>query len=53
VDVIPNPDAVLSQANQIVASADSVILDRCQRWFNLAAAVLARVPDADVMDLTV
>jgi len=53
VDVVPNPDAVLSQANQIVASADSVILDRCQRWFNLAAAVLARVPDADVMDLTV
>ncbi len=36
-----NPDRVLSKSEQIVATADRVILDRCVRWFNLARTVIA------------
>ena len=49
-----NPDAVLSAAPEIVATADSAILDRGPRWFNLARAVIERhVPTARVIDLDV
>jgi hypothetical protein len=37
VELVANPDAELIACREIVASADSVILDRCQAWFNLAA----------------
>jgi hypothetical protein len=41
-------DAVISRSDNVVASADSVILDRCQRWFNLAREVIdRRIPDAN------
>jgi hypothetical protein len=53
VDLIPSPDAILSKANEIIATADSVILDRCQRWFNLGREIVhAKVPDERVMDLS-
>lgn len=52
VELVMNPDRVLAEADQIVSSADHEILDRCQRWFNLARAVLARkVPQARVLEL--
>jgi hypothetical protein len=52
VEIVNNPDAVLSQAPEIIATADSVILDRCQHWFCLACEVVARrVSDAYVIDL--
>ncbi len=41
VELVPNPDAVLSDTDQVVVSADSVILDRCQSWFNLAREVVS------------
>lgn len=41
VELVPNPDAILSGASEIVATADSMILDRCPRWFNLARTVVA------------
>ena len=31
-----NPDQVLCAANQPIASSDSAILDRCDKWLNLA-----------------
>lgn len=44
VHVVPNPDVELSQARgAIIASADSVILDRCERWVSLAREVVARL----------
>ena len=47
-----NPDRVLSAAEQIVSSSDHAILDRCQRWFNLAREVIAQhVPQARIVDL--
>lgn len=52
VEMVTNPDKVLSAAEQIVSSSDHVILDRCQKWFNLARQVIAsQVPQARVMDL--
>jgi hypothetical protein len=51
--VVADPDAILARSAQIVASADGELLDRCERWFNLArACVQARVPHARVVDLS-
>jgi len=53
VELAQNPDAILSEADDIVATADSVILDRCDRWFNLAReAVTTSLPDTRVVDLS-
>ena len=51
VDLVHDPDPVLIAADAIVATADSVILDRCQRWFNLARHVVDRIPNANVIPL--
>jgi hypothetical protein len=52
VDIVIDPDAVLSKSDQIIATADSVILDRCKRWFALASEAVTRgVPDALILDL--
>jgi hypothetical protein len=51
-EVVPNPDAVLVQSGDLVVSADSLILDRCGEWVNLAHALVeAGVPDAFVVNL--
>jgi len=53
VQIVPNPDAILSQSMEIIATADSVILDRCQRWFNLAREILMKhLPNSRVIDLS-
>jgi hypothetical protein len=53
IELVTNPDRVLSTADQIVASADHAILDRCQRWFNLAREVITQqMPQAKVMHLS-
>ncbi|MBI4864126.1 MAG: DUF434 domain-containing protein [Candidatus Riflebacteria bacterium] len=50
--LVPDPDKVLSGTDEIVATADSAILDRCRFWFNLAREVVGRsVPAANVLDL--
>jgi sarcosine oxidase delta subunit len=44
---------VLVDVPDIVATADSAILDRCRRWFNLARHTVAHgVPSARVVDLS-
>lgn len=51
-EVVPDPDAVLSQPGELVVTADSVILDHCGEWVNLARAVVeAAVQGAFVVDL--
>jgi hypothetical protein len=46
-EVAVDVDAVLAQSSDVVASADAGILDRCERWCNLAAEVIRRrVPTA-------
>ena len=53
IDLVPDPDPVLSQTDQIVASADSQILNEAERWFNLVRfAIETRVPDAWVVVLS-
>ncbi len=52
VELVTNPDRVLSASEQIVSSSDHAILDRCQRWFNVAREVITcEVPQARVVDL--
>ena len=53
VDLVLNPDAVLAASSRVVVTADSAILDQCQRWVNLTRPVLARsVPSAKLVDLS-
>jgi len=53
VEVVMNPDPVLALAEEIIVTADSVILDQCRQWCNLARHVVTRaVPDANIIDLS-
>jgi hypothetical protein len=53
VDVVQNPDGLLATAPDIVITADSAILDVCQRWFHLMLPLLAsRRQDLRVIDLS-
>lgn len=46
-------DNAIVAAGAIVATADSAILDRCDRWVNLARQVIEeRIPDAWIVDLS-
>ena len=40
IELVPSPDRVLTSHGGVVASADSVILDRCGEWLNLTSHVL-------------
>lgn len=39
-ELVNDPDPILSQSGEVVVSADSVVLDRCRRWLNLARLVI-------------
>jgi hypothetical protein len=53
VELVPNPDPLLARSPDLVATADSAILDRCDRWVNLARlAIEQAVPPAFVVDLS-
>ncbi len=52
VELINQTDKTLAESPHVVATADSAILDRCDRWINLARLVIERsVPDAWILDL--
>jgi hypothetical protein len=52
VELVDDPDPILSHAHEIVATADSLILDRCQSWLNLARETIAAyLPEVDVVRL--
>jgi hypothetical protein len=42
VELVPNPDPLLVKALEVVASADSVVLDGCRRWINLAQSIVTQ-----------
>jgi hypothetical protein len=45
-EVVPNPDAILARADNVVSS-DSTVLDRCGSWLNLTRFIVDRhVPSA-------
>jgi len=47
-----NPDAELKETYLIVATSDSIVLDDCASWTNLAAEIIiASIPDAQLVVL--
>jgi hypothetical protein len=51
VELVNNPDTDLLTVAGIIATADSVVLDRCGPWFNLARETIReRVPAARLVD---
>jgi hypothetical protein len=53
VELTDRTDRVLALSPDVVASADSAILDRCRHWCNLARHVVeTAVPEAWVVDLS-
>jgi hypothetical protein len=53
VELAQNPDGILSAATDVIITADSVILDACERWFNLMPELLAsRWSELWVVDLS-
>lgn len=52
VELIPDPDGVLAATPDIIATADSAVLDRCGPWFNLAREVIDReIPAARIIPM--
>jgi len=47
-----SPDFELTKTELVVVSSDSVVLDGCKRWVNLAAEIITqKLPTATVIDL--
>jgi len=54
IQLLLSPDAELTKTNLVVASSDSVVLDACKRWVNLATEIINRkLASARVVDLSV
>ena len=48
-----NPDRVLWESAEVIATSDSVVLDRCRQWVNLARAIIGeRIPQTRLVDLS-
>jgi hypothetical protein len=53
VELLLNPDARLINTELAAASSDSVVLDGCKSWVNLARAIIEeKVPKARLVDLS-
>jgi len=53
IKLLLSPDAELIKTDNTVASSDSVVLDRCKSWVNLARAIIEKkLPEAHVVDLS-
>ena len=51
--LVPDPDKILRETDQLVATADSGILDECSRWVNLARIAIDReIPNAKILDFS-
>ncbi len=47
-----NPDKILSNLSDVVVSSDSVILDSCEHWCNLARTIIDQhIPEANLIIL--
>jgi len=52
IELLLSPDAELKKTDLIVASSDSVVLDGCNRWTNLAAEIITqKIPSATVINI--
>lgn len=53
VEMVRNPDPVLMEDANIIITADSVILDNCTRWFNMARRVIREhIPQVWMVELS-
>lgn len=53
IQLLINPDTELMKTDRIVASSDSVVLDNCKQWVNLAKEIIKqKTPDAWLIDLS-
>jgi hypothetical protein len=53
VELTFSPDHVLSHTDEIIATSDGIVLDRCQRWVNFARLIIAdRLPQTRLLDLS-
>ena len=54
VELVVNPDAVLAKSEQIIATSDSVVLDKCVRWINLARCIIeSALPKTKLVDVSI
>jgi hypothetical protein len=52
IELVTSPDAVLIKGEKIVASSDSVVLDKCGKWVDLAGEIIKnRIPAAKIIGL--
>jgi len=48
-----SPDHELAHTENVIATSDGIVLDRCRHWVNLAREIIiARIPDARLIDLS-
>jgi len=53
VQLLQSPDAELIRTAAVVVSSDSVVLDGCKRWVNLARAIIEeKLPSVHLVDLS-
>jgi len=53
VELVFNPDKVLSESEHVIATSDGVVLDRCRQWMNLTRHIIAeRILHARLLDLS-
>lgn len=53
IKLLLSPDYELIKTEEIVTSSDSVVLDGCKKWVNLARAIIeAKLPKAHLIDLS-
>ena len=53
IQLLLSPDAELIKTTAVVATSDSVVLDGCKRWVNLARAIIEeKLPSAHLVDLS-
>jgi hypothetical protein len=54
IELVISPDARLIKSEKIVASSDSVVIDGCGKWVNLAGEIIrTKLPNANIIDLSV
>ena len=53
IELVLSPDAVLTRTDLTVATSDSVVLDACKRWVNLATEIIkTKLSSARIIDLS-
>jgi hypothetical protein len=52
-ELVFNPDRTLWESGQVIATSDSVVLDRCAHWLNLSREIVTNhIPGAYIIDLS-